>query len=212
MKVLLLTLMLLPLSLQSSFSQDIPRETLAKLEHKAAPKYPDYLQRNGITGHGVYELHFNDNGGVREVVVVQSTGNETLDRNAVHTLQGWKAKPHSLHTLRVPIHFGETVHRKPNSDGYAVTYATADNVVSMFTRTWKPVYPYEARRARIQGRGWYRMYINPDGTVTRVGVLKSTGSEMLDVNAANGLIHWRAKPGTPKEVDIPITFSLRGTN
>ncbi len=89
-----------------------------------------------------------------------------------------------------------------------VTYATSAEVLAMFPKKYTPSYPYEARRARLQGSGVFRMYIDENGVVTQIGVLKSTGHKLLDVNASYGLIHWRAKPGRRREVDMPVTFTM----
>ena len=54
----------------------------------------------------------------------------------------------------------------------------------LFDKKMSPVYPYEARRA--QGTGLYRMYIDADGSVRAVGVMKSTGNKVLDLAVAGG--------------------------
>ncbi len=55
---------------------------------------------------GLYELKFDyDTGHLREVHVVQSTANDMLDRRAIAAFKLWKAKPHSVHILRVPVTF-----------------------------------------------------------------------------------------------------------
>ena len=80
---------------------------------------------------------------------------------------------------------------------------------ALFDKKMYPVYPYEARRGYIQGKGLYRMYIDPDGSVRAVGVMKSTGSKILDLAAAGGLGHCHLKPrGKPFEIDMPIEFTM----
>ena len=45
----------------------------------------------------------------------------------------------------------------------------------------RPEYPLEARRKLIVGRGVYQLIVRPEtGVVTRVSVLQSTGSNILD--------------------------------
>jgi TonB family protein len=78
----------------------------------------------------------------------------------------------------------------------------------MFPKKYTPAYPYEARRAHMEGYGVFRMYIDENGIVTRIGVMKSTGYKLLDVNASYGLMYWKAKPGHRREVDMPVTFTL----
>ena len=72
-----------------------------------------------------------------------------------------------------------------------------------------PVYPIQARRQRISGSGLYQMIVDKTGKVTRVRVISSTGSEILDRAAVQALSKWRFKPGKGLErANLPITFSL----
>ena len=89
-----------------------------------------------------------------------------------------------------------------------VSYGTLPEVLTMFTKVYRPLYSYEELSRRMHGTGIFRMYINEDGVVTKIGVMKSTGHFMLDRDASNALIHWKAKPGRRREVDMPVTFSL----
>lgn len=79
-----------------------------------------------------------------------------------------------------------------------------------FVATPWPNYPYEARRSHITGRGVLRIYVDETGRVTDVKVLKSTGNRQLDDAGLTAFRHWRAKPGTRREVDMPLTFVLSG--
>lgn len=86
---------------------------------------------------------------------------------------------------------------------------TGPELRSLFAKIMYPVYPYEARRAHLSGAGIYRMYVEPGGTVRSVGVMKSTGSPILDLAAAGGLYHCKAKPyARQREIDMPVTFVL----
>ena len=85
---------------------------------------------------------------------------------------------------------------------------TPQELWALFPVKAYPIYPYEARRARATGSGIFRMYIEPDGRVRAVGVMKSTGHRALDLAAAGGLYRWKAFPGKRREVDMPITFTM----
>ena len=72
-----------------------------------------------------------------------------------------------------------------------------------------PAYPYLAKRHRCQGRGLFRVTINPsNGRPAQVVVLKSTGFGILDDSAVAALRAWRWKLGTRRQFDIPIAFTL----
>ena len=80
----------------------------------------------------------------------------------------------------------------------------------IFVKMPAPTYPYEAVRARHEGSGIFRLHIRGDGKVTAVTALKDTGHRALDDAAVEVFTRWRAKAGSPQEVDMPITFTLQG--
>ena len=70
------------------------------------PEYPYEMRHRGVGGSGVFELRFNfETGHLREIHIAKSTGSPMLDRHAVKSLKFWKAKPHSVETLLVPVTF-----------------------------------------------------------------------------------------------------------
>jgi len=97
-----------------------------------------------------------------------------------------------------------------NARGTEVKVVTPQELWVLFDKKGTPQYPYEARRSGITGSGIYRMYIDPDGNVRTVGVIKSTGNKFLDLAAAGGLYQWHAKPtGKRREIDMPVTFTMK---
>ncbi|MGH8099852.1 MAG: TonB family protein [Chthoniobacterales bacterium] len=73
-----------------------------------------------------------------------------------------------------------------------------------------PRYPLEARFPdRFARSGRYRINFDANGAVKNVQVLRSTGSEILDRAAVNGLRQWRAEPGREGFVIVPLTFQSR---
>jgi TonB family protein len=89
------------------------------------------------------------------------------------------------------------------------TYELNPQMMAMFHKKYPPLYPVSARAARMQGLGVFRMYIDENGVVTKVEVMKSTGHRILDMCASAGLRRWRAKPGQRREVDMPVRFVMR---
>ena len=79
-------------------------------------------------------------------------------------------------------------------------------LLKVFIYPRAPEYPFEARRNRWSGRGVYRAFVTPEGKVSRVIILHSTGHPVLDDMVIRATLQWRAKPGRPKEVDFPIIF------
>ncbi|HYJ05150.1 MAG TPA: energy transducer TonB [Chthoniobacterales bacterium] len=74
-----------------------------------------------------------------------------------------------------------------------------------------PRYPHKLQASRIGGTGVFRMAIDfKTGKVTKVAVVKSTGSDPLDREAVFALRQWRFKPGRLSQADMPITFQADG--
>ena len=70
-----------------------------------------------------------------------------------------------------------------------------------------PQFSYEARRNRtVPGDGLFELHVRPNGTVTSVAVLKSTGRKIIDIEAAAAFAKWRFRPGVRKPVKIPLSF------
>ena len=73
--------------------------------------------------------------------------------------------------------------------------------------TPKPVYPAEARyHDGISRSGRYRVNFDTNGTVKNIQVLRSTGSDILDRAATDGLQQWKCEPGREGYVVVPLTF------
>ncbi len=74
----------------------------------------------------------------------------------------------------------------------------------------RPGYPYEARRAKQTGSGRFLLRFDPNGRVTEVRAVQSTGSPILDQVSLSTLSRWRCRPGVYRQVYVPITFTLAG--
>jgi TonB family protein len=73
----------------------------------------------------------------------------------------------------------------------------------------RPKYPYEARARHIIGRGMYDIRMDTkSGLVTRVVVVQSTGSKVLDEAAVDAFSKWRARPGKISHIRVPVNFTL----
>ncbi len=76
------------------------------------PDYPYEMRQHHVEGSGVFELFFDyDSGRLREVHVVKSTGSQMLDGYAIGALKLWKAKPHAVNAVLVPVRFTMTRQR-----------------------------------------------------------------------------------------------------
>jgi TonB family protein len=94
------------------------------------------------------------------------------------------------------------------TSGPKITYVSGPEVRAMFIKFGRMHYPWLARQQYRSGNGTFRVYINPDGKVRTVGVVRSTGHQDLDLAAAAGLYQCVFKPGRRRELDLPVTFML----
>jgi TonB family protein len=82
-----------------------PRPTpKPRLIYAPAPSFPEAYSRGGSRS-GLFRLSFNAKGNVTNIQIVQSTGNDLLDRAATDTLRQWKSTPGRGGVATVPITF-----------------------------------------------------------------------------------------------------------
>jgi protein TonB len=78
----------------------------------------------------------------------------------------------------------------------------------------KPDYPLAARKQGLEGKVMLRVTVAPDGRITSVTVVESSGHAMLDKAARDGVSRWRFTPARratgaiASVVDVPIEFKL----
>lgn len=94
--------------------------------------------------------------------------------------------------------------------------AGSDIVSPILIREVKPAYTPDAMRARIQGDVWISAIVLPDGTVTRLRVIRSLDRNFgLDDEALKAVQQWRFKPGTRQgrpvavQIDVSVGFGMR---
>ena len=88
--------------------------------------------------------------------------------------------------------------------------AQFSEVRANLTHAPRPPYPYEARRAHSTGNGKFLLRFDANGAVAEVTMVQSTGNAVLDQVAASTFRRWRCRPGTYREVYVPISFTLQG--
>src|SRR5438128_913228 len=83
---------------------------------------------------------------------------------------------------------------RPSNYFYRVSPAGAPLKEEPALYAKRPGYPLEARRRNLTGRGLFAIHIGPDGSVTRVEVVKSIGHALLDQAAITAFREWRFRP------------------
>jgi protein TonB len=78
----------------------------------------------------------------------------------------------------------------------------------------KPDYPLVARKQGLEGKVMLRVTVGPDGRITSVTVVQSSGHAILDKAARDGVVRWRFSPARraagaiASVIDVPIEFKL----
>lgn len=71
----------------------------------------------------------------------------------------------------------------------------------------RPRVPAEARAKHLKGAGIFVVYVRPDGAVSRVETVRSTGYAILDKASIDAFSQWRFIPGSIKKVKIPVQYT-----
>ncbi|HJT44811.1 MAG TPA: TonB family protein, partial [Chthoniobacterales bacterium] len=94
---------------ESPSATPTPKGAPRRVLYNPAPKYPFEARSIRVgpnRGNGKYRVTFGTNGTVRNVQVVQSTGQPILDNAALEGLRQWRAEPGASDwTVLVPITF-----------------------------------------------------------------------------------------------------------
>jgi TonB family protein len=71
---------------------------------------------------------------------------------------------------------------------------------------WPPSFP--TRVGWHLQIGVFLLGVKPDGTVSSVGILQSTGQGFIDRGVVRAFARWRFRPGSVKEVRIPAYYII----
>jgi len=156
------------------------------------PQYPFQARAKHLHGAGMVRVDVDRRTGyVTSARMLQSTGHQILDDEALKAFRVWRFQPGSVSAVRIPVRF-----------------------VAMGSPQWPqtvdPKYPLEARAKGLTGRGSAEVKVNPwTGYVTSVWMLKSTGHQILDNAAVEAFRQWRFRPRTVTAVDISVQFTTK---
>lgn len=82
-------------------------EAAQVLRYAVKPEYSNEARRTRARGSGIFELRFDyETGRLKAIDIVQSTGSRILDHDAINAFKDWRAKPRTVHVMRIPITFG----------------------------------------------------------------------------------------------------------
>jgi TonB family protein len=167
-------------------------EAVALAIFTPAPRYPHEARAKHVQGVGMVRLDVDRRTGyVKSARMLQSTGHQILDDEALRAFRAWRFTPGSVSAVRIPVSFVMGRRHWP--------------------QTVDPKYPREARDRGLTGRGVAKVKVDPrSGYVTSAWMLKSTGHEILDNAALEAFRQWRVKSRTVTTAEIPVQFTTKG--
>lgn len=72
-----------------------------------------------------------------------------------------------------------------------------------------PAFPPGVSQGGVSGTGRFRLSFDPNGNVTNVQVIKSTGNPYFDQSAIKTFRQWKSATGQGGSVTVPVTFQTR---
>jgi TonB family protein len=72
-----------------------------------------------------------------------------------------------------------------------------------------PSFPRGVSQGGVSGTGRFRLSFDPNGNVTNVQVIRSTGNPYFDQSAIKTFRQWKSAPGQGGSVTVPVTFQTR---
>lgn len=177
--------------------------------------YPDEAREKQLQGQVMVKMLVSETGDVEQVDVI--SGDPILAKAAVEAAKQWKFKPFIRHgkptevSAKWPFDFafsGNVSNAKPPQ-----RVRVSSGVISgLLIHKVAPIYPLEARQARIQGNVVLQAEISKDGRIADLHLI--SGPPELASAAIGAVQQWRYKPyllaGEAVEVEtqIKVHFEL----
>jgi TonB family protein len=209
----------------------IPDSTKLNILKSVKAIYPMQAAQKQVQGEVMLKVLVNEQGDVEHAEVV--SGDPVLVPAALDAIRKWKFEPFYKNgrpikvATKIPFDFAFSgnVSDTPEKDALTLKSPSGEDnpkrvrvsqIVSqgLLVHKVNPVYPPEARHARVQGTVVMRAVIGSDGRLKELHTL--TGDATLAKAATDAVQQWRYRPyvlnGEPVEVETQITvnFTLAG--
>ena len=195
---------------------------------KVDPIYPGVAVQEHIQGTVVLDIRINSTGDVDEVM--RTGGPPTLVPPAMEAVQQWKYTPYGKDGKAIPVvstvrlsfsleenENGVVNEPEPSEDANPPRIAVPQRVrvssgvsSGLLVRKVAPLYPADARDARVQGTVLLRANIDKQGNVSSLEVI--SGHPMLAPAAIEAVRQWKYRPyllnGEAVEVDTQIQVNF----
>jgi len=179
--------------------------------------YPDEAREKQLQGQVMVKVLVSETGDVDSVEVL--SGDPILAKAAVAAATKWKFKPFIKNGkpvqvfAKVPFDFAFSGNVSDSPQVPKRVRVSSGVSSGLLIHKVNPVYPDEARRARIQGTIILQAQISTEGKIVNLSLI--SGPPELAPAAIGAVQQWRYRPyllqGEPVEVDtqIQVNFQLR---
>jgi TonB family protein len=183
------------------FVLDRDKKELGPARLNPAAEYPDAARESGVAGIVLLEASTDAAGTPTDVRVVR--GAPVLGPAAVEAVRQWRFDP----PLETPRLVGVNVVPRA-ADPQAVAPLRVGGVIKPPTKITHvtPVYPAEARDARIQGVVIIETTIGADGAVLHGRVMRSVAG--LDAAALEAVLQWEFTPTLMNGKPVPVIMTV----
>lgn len=196
---------------------DVPASNLKKLDASAAVEFPRQLSAYEITDTVAVEVTVSPEGRVKKAKAV-SGKLDALKEAAEKTVKTWAFEPYLINGSPAPVRteltfkFNNTLDQYRDPSGDVPVRLEEKTAQGLVAKRVEPVYPADARVARIQGAVELRLIVGEDGRVHALHIIK--GHPMLVGAAYNAVRQWEFMPYVesgktlPADTNITVTFSI----
>ncbi|HEX7707466.1 MAG TPA: TonB family protein [Thermoanaerobaculia bacterium] len=180
-----------------------------KVVTRVEPVYPEEARAAGVSGMVVLEAVIDEYGNVESARVLKPLP-FGLDQSALEALREWKFEPGTLNGSPVKVVFNLTLNfriAEPPSELQQLSVPPSRLAGP------DPIYPEEAKAARLEGIVRLRVTVSASGSVEDVRII-GTAAPALDDAAVEAVRQWVFSPGqrageaVSSTVDLAIPFKL----
>jgi TonB family protein len=183
---------------------------------QAQPVYPEVARKARVEGTVILEAKTDEKGNVVGVRVLRSV--PLLDQAAIEAVKQWTYEPLVIDGRPSKVIFTVTVRFVLKDGGAAkamekfaagAVKVEGETAPPVLVKLVNPVYPREARDARVQGEVILSVRTDESGRVIDALVLRSI--PLLDQSAIDAVKQWTYEPlvidGQPRQAVFTVTFS-----
>lgn len=184
-----------------------------RLIKKVNAIYPEEARKERVQGVVILEAQTDKSGNVEHVRVLKSNA-PLLNEAAMDAVKQWKYEPMFIKGKPTGIIFTVTVRfalKEEETEEFdkVAVIAGEDKEIKppKLLNKVDPIYPEEAREARVQGVVILRVRVNEEGLVEQILVIKSE-SEMLNKPAMDAVRQWKYEPLYIEGKPTPVVFNV----